>query len=170
MSDYVYHKGFTEENRSRVFWSNVDRNGPTPEHCPEVGPCWLWKGKVSKQGYGVFYAFGHTVLAHRFCWFLIHGKSPDKPYVCHSCDNRLCVNPDHHFEGTAKDNNSDMTEKGRANRVGWPAESSPKQVIAIRILWSTGRFTIKELSEIMNISDKRIESALYKWKGLHENG
>ncbi len=167
--EYIKGEGYTLENRARVFWSRVDKNGPVPRHAPELGPCWLWTGSVDAgTRYGRFYGLKGMHLAHRFAWFLTHGKWPDKPYVCHACDNRLCVNPDHHFEGTAQDNNDDMTKKGRANRVGWPALSSPKQVVAIRILWETERFTIKDLSEIFSISDKRVESAIYKWANVSD--
>lgn len=73
--------------------------------------CWIWTGTIGGDGYGRI----HDTRAHRLS-FAVFNKRPPKNSVCHSCDNPLCVNPHHLWEGTAKENADDMSNKGRARR------------------------------------------------------
>lgn len=54
-----------------------------------------------------------TELAHRVSWELHNGSIPDNMFVLHKCDIGQCVNPDHLFLGTHKDNCQDGLKKGR---------------------------------------------------------
>jgi len=82
------------------------------EPCPATG-CWLWVGSVRGRGYGRFWD-EKTVVAHRMSWELFRGAIPEGKYVLHRCDVPVCVNPQHLWLGTAKDNYHDMVKKKRA--------------------------------------------------------
>lgn len=95
-------------------WSRVDKNGPVIRE--ELGPCWIWTGAVRENGYGAIWLDGSRVgTVHRVAWTLSNGEVPRHIDVCHRCDNRRCVRPDHLFLGTHTDNARDREAKGRGN-------------------------------------------------------
>lgn len=82
-----------------------------------VSSCWIWNGAVTGRGYGVLGSNrSNRFLAHRFSYIHFIGDIPDGMYVCHRCDNPLCVNPCHLFLGSPQDNMDDMVRKGRSVR------------------------------------------------------
>lgn len=90
------------------FWSRVDKSpgfGPT-------GDCWKWKDRLKKFDYGHFASKGRVFVASRIMYFLVFDHWSEL-LICHSCDNPPCVNPNHLFKGTQKENNDDKITKGR---------------------------------------------------------
>lgn len=86
--------------------------------------CWLWTGPVQVSGHAQFCTGGHQgkkVMAYRFSYERFVAPIPDGLFVCHRCDVPQCVNPDHMFLGSQKDNMRDAKLKGRAK--GAPAKS-----------------------------------------------
>ena len=74
--------------------------------------CWIWKGSLTDMGYGQFWNKHKDYTAHRASYRMFKGEIPNGIFVCHHCDNKKCVNPDHLFLGTAKDNTQDLIIKG----------------------------------------------------------
>lgn len=78
--------------------------------------CWEWYGPMYVNGYGNITFQNKRILAHRVSYLLHKGAVEDHLLICHTCDNRVCTNPEHLFKGTHKDNLSDMAQKGRSSR------------------------------------------------------
>jgi hypothetical protein len=72
-----------------------------------------WTGARFRLGYGSFRYPHKPASAHRVGWTLFRGPIPVGMCVLHVCDNRPCVNLDHLYLGTQKDNVADMVRKGR---------------------------------------------------------
>src|SRR5574342_695430 len=76
------------------FFAKVNENGPVPKHAPELGPCHVWTGATSGDGYGRISADGRNQNAHRIAWELARGAIPDGWDALHKCDDARCVRPE----------------------------------------------------------------------------
>jgi len=96
--------------------------------------CILWMAAATKAGYGIGSRRNKLVYAHRLAWSVKNGPLPEGRVICHKCDNPGCVNPDHLFCGTVKDNSDDKIAKGRSNRGSRHGMSklSERDVVEIR--------------------------------------
>ncbi len=119
-----YRKRAKDPNRGRPkpltvaerVWAKVDKNGPVPEHRPELGPCWLWTASLNKTtGYGQFaISHGVQVQTHRYSYELANESVPEKHDVHHECHVRRCVNPAH-LSALSRSDNLKLRKNRRAS-------------------------------------------------------
>lgn len=136
-----------------------------------IDGCWYWTASGYTNGYGQMNIDGKNWSAHRLSFTLHHGKIPSRKLVCHSCDNRLCVNPDHLFLGTHKDNTHDMIVKGRKPRfVGEAASSSKLKDVDIPIIRSLRQsgMTLAAIAERFDVRWQSIQCVVIgkSWKHI----
>lgn len=115
--------------------------------------CWNWNGTYSGE-YGRLRWKCKTFTAHRLSYEIWVAKIPEGMLVCHKCDNKKCVNPNHLFLGTHKENMLDMSYKGIMGRKGKDNSSciyTDAQISEIRALKNEG-FTWERICRIFNCS------------------
>lgn len=122
-----------------LFWAKVNR----------TGDCWLWTAGVWNSGYGQFSVRAgkgqrRVVGAHVYSYELANGPVPAGLEIMHSCDNPLCVRPDHLSVGTHTENVRDASAKGRL-RVSRPNRHklTATQVHEIRSLVAAGQLRVR---------------------------
>lgn len=164
------------ESMLERFWSKANKRGPDE--------CWEWTGQRSPRGYGILKTRGvRTAIASRVSWWIHRGAWPEI-FVCHKCDNPPCVNPNHLFLGTTRDNALDMMSKGRGRYILPPVvvgdehptiKLSDKQVMDIRATKLLCRITYQALADrygisvghchdIINFKKRQVSSAAAKGK------
>jgi HNH endonuclease len=80
--------------------------------------CMLWTGFHNRYGYGIVKRGGKNFRVHRLAWEFFNKRPIPEGYcICHSCDTRDCINPEHFFLGTKADNNRDRWGKGRMGNI-----------------------------------------------------
>lgn len=106
------------------------------------------------KGYTRVYVKDRSVMAHRVSYMMSIGDIPEGMCVCHSCDNRACVNPDHLWAGTHSQNTIDMYNKGRGyDHHGENAPHSKlKDCDVLYIRENPQGLTYKELAELFGVN------------------
>jgi hypothetical protein len=136
--------------------------------------CWIWTASVDGSGYGQINVGGMNWRAHRMAWTLLRGLIPDGTCVLHNCpggDNPRCVNPDHLFLGSMRDNTQDMLHKGRDGHGQSPGQKNPnckltdEDIRNIRSMRSSG-CTLRQIALQFGITEANVSIiALRKgWK------
>lgn len=146
-----HNSRFLYGHRVEKFWNQVNKNGSIPAHNPSLGSCWEWTGRLDHMGYGRFRFEHKRWLTHRLSWKFTNGTLDPNICVLHKCDNPLCLNPDHLFLGTLKDNSEDMVAKGRQGRPRGELQGRHKltwkQVELIRTRYASGGVTQQQLAD-----------------------
>lgn len=134
--------------------------------------CWEWIASTRNGGYGAFKINGKVIDSHRFSFTLTKGDIPQGLFVCHTCDNRKCVNPDHLFLGTPKENFYDAVNKNRIDIEklagnGFKKDSpSPSrkltkhQVTEIRVKFDNRQIAKRQLAREYGVDEKAIRDLL----------
>ena len=145
------------ENR---FWARVEKSEG----------CWKWVGTPGRRGYGQVGLNYKVLTPHRVAYKLTRGPIPEDLEVCHTCDNRWCVRPDHLFAGTKKDNMQDASRKGRlacGERVHC-SKLSGLAVLEIRHRYAAEQIRQRDLAAEYGVSQMTISGIVRRkiWKHL----
>lgn len=157
------YPNYTPKDEER-FWKKVDKS----DH-PKG--CWLWMACADKDGYGFIKWQRKQVKAHRVSYLLANGEYMDKLMVLHTCDNPGCVNPQHLFLGTAKNNAEDRDRKNRGNAASKEQHGNSKltqsQVDHLRERVAKGqRGTQRQIAKELHISESQVSHIIHElqWK------
>jgi hypothetical protein len=119
--------------------------------------CHIWMGKVDRKGYGAIWNGEKQERAHRYFYKQSFGEIPDGMFVCHRCDVRSCVNPDHLFIGTPAENSSDMVKKNRWKREKNPSAKITKEIAdSIRKAYKNYGYTMRQLGALFQLDSSTI--------------
>jgi predicted XRE-type DNA-binding protein len=129
----------------------------------DVTGCWNWTGSIFDNGYGRITIDGKNALAHRVSYTHFFGSIPTGLQVCHKCDNKRCINPDHLYVGTHNDNmrdvaNSDV-QKGENNGQAILTQS---QVLEIKTHIRERKIVYRKIAEMYGVSRQAIKDIASK--------
>lgn len=142
------------------FWEKVNKLG---KH-----ECWNWAA-MKRSGYGMMRVGGKMTGAHRFSYELAYGEVPKELDVLHRCDNPSCVNPNHLFLGTHRENMLDCVRKGRRPYHKGESHHNSKltktKVLKIRALASTIPFVA--IANRFGISPPQVRNIVLRHQWTH---
>jgi hypothetical protein len=171
------------------FWGRVNKS---PGQGPQ-GNCWEWMAGCFKQGYGRFWVDSRHLGAHRLAFELTWGVTiPNGLFVCHSCDNMPCCNPDHLWISDHQGNMDDRQAKGRQSRgethgsrtmpesyngcgrgeMHPRAKLTEAGVEYIRDRYAAGGILLRELARMFGVSETAIRDVLSgrTWRTISDEG
>lgn len=145
------------------FWNKVNLE--------PISECWNWVGGINARGYGNFWINGKIVSAHRVAWEIYNlCEVPKGMWVLHKCDNKKCCNPCHLYIGTASDNMMDSIYRDKFPKDFNQGENNPsaklskEDVIEIRRLYETGKYSQMELSRMYGLNPTYAHSIIRRKK------
>ena len=125
-------------------------------HIEKTDSCWLWTGRLDRDGYGIWWLDGRNVRPHRIVCE-IYQKPIIPPLVSrHLCNIRKCVNPEHIVPGTQKENVQDQVALGTHSKLRYSDELISK----IRTEYSAGGITQRALAEKYGMSKSHAHSLI----------
>lgn len=139
--------------------------------------CWIWTGATAgeKNGGGHFSSMRNGAWAaepaYRAAWRLYRGPIPSGKWICHNCDNRLCVNPAHLFVGTPLENSHDMIAKRRHPYIALGSNHKASKLVADDVLMiRASSESLGALAKRFGVSKGAIKSIKQRqtWKHLPE--
>lgn len=154
---------FLNPSDIKRFWSKVN----VLSH----NECWNWLAGTRRRGYGRFWLSGKGEVATRVSYFITYGYISDES-VLHTCDNPSCVNPDHLFLGTCKDNTNDMMNKGRGINQFKNGENhslsilKEVDVLKVREMYQNGEKQ-KEIAKKYNVNQSLISLVVNRRRWNH---
>ena len=150
-------------NFEERFWKKVKKGKPEE--------CWEWMAGRFVDGNGNFWDGKKNEYANRYSWYLHYGDIPKGLLALHRCDNPPCVNPNHLFLGTHKDNIADCIKKGRKvilrGEDHGMSKLTKEKVLEIRRLLGEGKLQ-KTLAQIFDVTPTTIHEVGRRktWKHL----
>lgn len=146
-------------------WEHLSTQDRFDRWVDKSGDCWLWLGKLKPDGYAEMVVSGKNIPAHRLSYQLHVGPIPPGLLVCHTCDIRHCVKPDHLWTGTQADNIRDCVAKGRHTRMGGTsperaargnglpqAKLTPEKVREMRRLYAAGFGSLSAVGALFGVN------------------
>lgn len=163
----------SEINKTRRYIRTDDIGERLRFYAPagDLNECWNWSASTA-QGYGVISLKGGvTKGAHIVAWELHHRTAvPDGLVIRHTCDNRLCTNPNHLQAGTQAENVQDAVLRSNMNQgeLNGGAKLSIDEVRQIKQLYETGDFTHDALALKFGVSRGAISSIMSgrRWRRI----
>lgn len=161
------------------FWSRVVKH--------ESG-CWLFGGDKFGNKYGQLAKGGRTnghTTAHRYSYELHHGQVPRGKFVCHKCDVKNCVNPEHLYAGDHEDNNRDIVDRGRNKRKGeriivlpkaregeraFNRALTPSAQSMLKSQYESGKWTQAQLAKAWRVSQGTVSAIVRGVKNMGAGG